>query len=216
MPYHFLDANNLSPGTVIYREKVMIRTVFGTLAVILLFAPALAEPHRYELDPEHTTVSFLVDHLGYANTLGIFRKVEGGFTYDMETRELSDVEVRVDSASVDTFHDARDNHVRGKDFLNVEAHPAMTFKAGNGVPTGDNTGTVEGELTLLGQTHPLKLNVTLNGAKAYPFGHGRFTLGLTIRGTVKRSQYGMMYAVENGFVGDEVQLIIETEAMRVK
>lgn len=194
----------------------MIRTVLGTFAVIFLSAPVLAEPHRYELDPEHTVVSFLVDHLGYANTLGIFRNIEGGFTYDMETKELSDVEVQVESASIDTFHDARDNHVRGKDFLNVKAHPVITFTADGGTPTGDNSGTVEGELTLLGQTHPLKLDVTLNGAKVYPFGHGRFTLGLTIRGTVVRSQYGMMYAVENGFVGDEVQLIIETEAMRVE
>lgn len=194
-----------------------MRNVFGSaFAIGLMATPALAEPHRYELDPEHTTIAFLVDHLGFADTLGLFLEFEGGFTYDMESRELSDVSITVQTASVNSFNAARDNHVRNKDFLNVETFPVMTFTATGGTPTSDTTGTVEGNLTLLGQTHPLTLEVTLNKAANYPFGHGRFTLGISAKGTVIRSQYGMTYAVDNGFVGDEVQLILETEAMRVE
>ena len=194
-----------------------MRKLLGHAFVIGLVAtPALAEPHRYELDPEHTTIAFLVDHLGYADTLGLFLEFEGGFTYDMETRELSDVIVTVQTASVNSFNDARDNHVRNKDFLDVETYPVMTFTATGGTPASDTSGTVEGELTLLGQTHPLTLEVTLNKAANYPFGHGRFTLGISAKGTVIRSQYGMNYAVDNGFVGDEVKLILETEAMRIE
>lgn len=194
-----------------------MRNVFeSAFAIGLMATPALAESHRYELDPEHTTIAFMVDHLGYADTLGLFLEFEGGFTYDMESQELSDVSITVQTASVNSFNAARDNHVRNKDFLNVETFPVMTFTATGGTPTSDTTGTVEGNLTLLGQTHPLTLEVTLNKAANYPFGHGRFTLGISAKGTVIRSRYGMTYAVDNGFVGDEVQLILETEAMRVE
>ncbi|WP_179380782.1 YceI family protein [Jannaschia marina] len=187
------------------------------LVPLLCAAPAaLAEPARYELDPAHTTIAFLVDHIGYAKTLGLFAETSGSFTYDMETQELSDVQVSVVTASVETLNDARDEHVRNADFLNVEAHPEMVFAAEGGTPTGETTGTVEGALTLLGETHPLTLEVTLNKAEAYPFGHQRFTLGLTARGSLMRSDWGMDYGVANGLVGDEVTLIIETEAMRVE
>ncbi|MEP3276566.1 MAG: YceI family protein [Stappiaceae bacterium] len=194
----------------------MIRSFVCALAVAGLTTPAFAEAHRYELDPDHTTVAFLVDHLGYADTLGIFRQVEGSFTYDISTQALSNVTVQVNSASVETFHKARNGHVLGKDFLNAKVHPVMIFSADSGTPSNEKTGSVKGNLTLLGQTHPLTLAVTLNKAAKYPFGHGRFVLGLTIKGTVIRSQYGMSYAVENGFVGDAVELIVETEAMRIE
>jgi polyisoprenoid-binding protein YceI len=194
----------------------MNRLIAGAAVTMLVGSPALAEPHRYELDPEHTTIAFMVEHLGYADTLGLFLTFEGGFTYDTETQDLSDVIITVQTASVESFNKARDGHVRSKDFLNVEAFPVMTFTATSGTPTSETKGTVEGELNLLGQSHPLTLDVTLHKAANYPFGHGRFTLGISARGTVKRSAYGMTYAVENGFVGDDVQLILETEAMRVE
>lgn len=178
-------------------------------------APVWSEPARYELDPEHTVVAFMVGHVGYSNVLGIFATVEGGFTYNTETQELSDLEVTMASDSFDTFLDARDEHVSSDDFLAVETHPTITFTADGGEPASDTQGTVTGELTLLGETNPLTLDVVLNKAEDYPFGHGRFTLGLTARGSLMRSDYGMTYGVENGLVGDEVRIIIETEAMRM-
>lgn len=189
-----------------------------TLIFALALAPvsALAEPARYELDPAHTTIAFLVDHVGYAATLGLFAQVEGGFTYDTETQELSDVTVTVATNSVETLNDARDEHVNSADFLASAAHPDMVFTATGGTPTDATSGTVAGDLTLRGETRPLTLDVTLNKAEAYPFGHRRFTLGLTVRGSLNRSDWGMDYGVANGLVGDEVTLIIETEAMRVE
>ena len=177
-------------------------------------APAMAEPVRYELDPEHTTVSFLVDHVGYAATLGVFLEVEGGFTYDEDTQELRDVDVVVRADSVETFNDARDDHVRNADFLNASEFPEITFTADGGTPESATQGSVDGTLTLLGESRPLRLDVTLNKAAEYPFGHRRYTLGLSIRGTLMRSEWGMTYAVDNGLVGDEVALLIETEALR--
>ncbi|MEM9798126.1 MAG: YceI family protein [Pseudomonadota bacterium] len=192
-----------------------MRPLLALLAALHLAAPAQAEPARYELDPTHTTISFLVGHVGYAATLGLFSDISGGFVYDTETQALSDVEVTVGTGSIETLNDARDQHVRSADFLNVDTHPQMVFTADGGTPTGENTGQVAGELTLLGQARPLTLDVTLNKAADYPFGHGRFTLGLTVRGSLLRSEWGMDYGVANGLVGDEVTLIIEAEAMRM-
>lgn len=192
-------------------RQIVGMMIMGLTAVT---GQAFAEPARFELDPDHTTIAFLVDHVGYAATLGLFATVEGGFTYDSETQALSDVQVTVRTDSVETLNDARDEHVRSGDFLNVADHPQMVFTADGGEPADATSGTVTGTLTLLGQAHPLMLDVTLNKAEDYPFGHGRFTLGISARGTLQRSQWGMVYGVDNGLVGDDVTLLIETEAMR--
>lgn len=177
--------------------------------------PAQAAPQRYELDPAHTTVAFTIQHLGYADTLGLFGDVTGSFTYDMDTQTLSDVSVTVTADSLNTLNEARDEHVRSGDFLNVSAHPTITFTADGGTPASETSGTVTGEVTILGETRPLTLDVTLVGQGPYPFGHQRFVLGLSARGSLKRSDFGMSYGVDNGLVGDEVQILIETEAMQM-
>jgi len=190
----------------------------AVLAATLIAAgtPAAAEMVRYEIDPEHVTVAFMVDHVGYANTLGIFRDVSGHFMFDPEARELGAVEITVDAASVWTNNERRDEHVRNADFLDVENHPAVSFTAMGGEATGETTGTVTGDLTILGQTKPITLEVELNKIAPYPFGHKRETIGASIRGTVVRSMYGMDYAVANGLVGDEVELLIEIEAIKAE
>jgi polyisoprenoid-binding protein YceI len=187
-----------------------------TAAILLVFATATASaaPKTYKLDPEHTIVAFLVDHIGFAKMLGRFNAVSGSFVYDEETQTLSDLRVVVETASVDTNHKRRDDHVRSKDFLHVEKYPQMTFEADGGVPEGPNRGTVPGRLTLLGQTKPLTLDVTLNKSEVYPFGHSRHTLGISARAAVNRSEYGMTYGVAAGMVGDVVNIIIEIEAIR--
>ncbi len=188
----------------------------AALALILCgTAPlaAQAEMTRYEIDPEHTVVAFFVDHVGYARVLGRFTDISGDFMYDPETRELGAVEVRVGTGSVASDHAARDGHVREGDFLDVAAHPEMVFVASGGTAASDTTGTVIGTLSLLGQENPLTLDVTLNKVAAYPFGHRRETVGLSARGTMMRSDWGMNYGVANGLVGDAVEIIIEVEAI---
>ena len=192
-----------------------MRHFLATAALAALPVTAHAEAASYELDPAHTAVYFTVDHVGYAKTLGIFGTVAGSFSYDMDTQELSDVTVTIDAASVNTFHEARDEHVRNGDFLDVANHPEITFVADGGSPESDTHGTVTGDLTILGTTRPVTLDVTLNKAAPYPFGHQKFTLGLSIETSLQRSEFGMMYAVENGLVGDTVDIRIETEAMRM-
>lgn len=184
------------------------------LTAALLFSPmaAKAEPVTFDLDPTHTTVAFWVDHIGYARTLGWFTEVTGSFAYDAEANTVSDIRVEVNPASVFTNDKRRDDHVRNKDFLHVEEFPAIVFTASSGEVTGETTGVISGELQLLGETRPVSVEVTLNKDEAYPFGHKKRTLGISAEAVVKRSEFGMDYAL-GGIVGDEVTVMIEVEAI---
>jgi polyisoprenoid-binding protein YceI len=84
--------------------------------------------------------------------------------------------------------------------------------------TGERTWVVDGQLELLGQRRPVTLNVTWNKSEPYPILlsplQRSVVMGVSARGSFRRSAFGMDYAVENGWVGDEVALIVEFEARR--
>lgn len=183
----------------------------ATLAVAAV--PAQAEPRAYRIDPSHFSIVFNAMHIGYAPTWGLFLKGEGGFTYDEETRELSDLSVAIEAGSVFSNDERRDGHLRSDDFLSAEAHPSITFRMTEAEAKTETTGTVTGDLTLRGVTRPVTLDVTLNKIGPYPFG-GTYVIGISANTTLKRSDFGMTYAVENGLVGDEVSIRIDLEAIR--
>lgn len=193
-----------------------MRHFFMTVVLSIAASTAYAEMARYELDPEHTTVYFTVDHIGYAKTLGVFTEISGAFDYDASSQELGAVSVAINADSVETFNRARDRHVKNSDFLHVSRHPQITFVANGGSATSATSGTVTGELTILGQTQPVTLDVTLNKSAPYPFGHQREVLGLSMTTSIQRSAFGMNYGVGIGLVGDEVLINIETEAMKME
>ncbi|MEM6622547.1 MAG: YceI family protein [Pseudomonadota bacterium] len=187
-----------------------------TVAVALTFtlmSPAVGAPKTYKIDPDHAAIAFFVKHIGYARTLGQFLTTEGEFIYNEETQELGEVSIRVDAASVFSNHERRDGHIRNRDFLHVEEHPTITFTATGGEAASETSGTVTGDLTIRGVTRPVTLDVTLNRAAPYPFGHKRQTLGISARAVIKRSEFGMTYALPD-LVGDEVELLIEVEAIQ--
>ena len=191
----------------------------GTASLLLfcvfgVSAPLRAEPATYTLDPEHVTVGFLVAHVGYAKVLGQFLKVRGSYRFDDATGELGDVSIIVDTASVSTNHEERDEHLRSRDFLSSKSFPEMTFTSATARPIGEGTFEIEGQLALRGETHPLKLTATVNKSAEYPFGGNAYVMGVSARGSLKRSDYGIVYGVENGWVGDEVEIIVEFEARR--
>lgn len=193
--------------------------VLGLLMLAWSSLPAHAEPREYKVDPEHTSVGFLVSHIGYQNVLGMFREVAGSFRFDEETKTISDVTVTIKTASVFTNHEKRDEHLRKEEFLWTEKYPEMTFAMTTAQKTGERTGKLTGNLTLRGVTKPVTLDVTLNKVGEYPFGGGLFAkpnyvAGMSARGTFRRSDWGVMYGTDNGWVGDEVQLIIELEGIR--
>lgn len=196
------------------------RAALAAMACGVLFAAtsAGAQPARYEIDPNHLSIGFLVDHVGYAKVLGMFRTARGSYAFDEARGALSDVRIEVETASVFTNHRRRDEHLKGADFLNSAEHPRMVFTAASARRVGDRSFEIAGQLELLGRTQPLTLQATWNKSAPSPV-EGTplsrpYVMGVSARGSFRRSAFGMDYAVSNGWVGDEVALIIEFEAQR--
>ena len=187
--------------------------ILGIFA-LATFSTARSETAEYVIDPEHLSIGFLVEHIGYSKTLGMFRKANGAYTFNEKTGELSAVRIVVETASVFTNHKKRDDHLRKADFLNSAEYPQMVFSANSARRTGERSFVVDGELELLGKSQPVSLNATWNKSATYPLGDKPYVMGVSARGSFRRSAFGMNYAVDNGWVGDEVELIIEFEARR--
>ncbi|WP_417768960.1 YceI family protein [Stappia sp.] len=175
--------------------------------------PSRAEPRQYAIDPAHFSIVFNAVHIGYAPTWGMFLKGKGGFTFDEETRALTELSVEIEAASVFSNDERRGGHLRSNDFLAADAHPLITFDMTEARPETKTTGTVTGELTLRGVTRPVTLDVTLNKVGPYPFGNTH-VVGVSARTVLKRSDFGSTYALEGGLVGDEVEIRIDLEAIR--
>ncbi|WPZ33645.1 YceI family protein [Thalassobaculum sp. OXR-137] len=200
--------------TAILRKAAAVPLLAASLYLGLAPGAARAQPYDYVIDPEHSVVAFTVSHLGFADVLGRFLEVVGSFTFDEEARTLSNVSAEVKTASVSTAHPARDEHVAKKDFLWAQEHPAITFTGTGAKPTGARTGQVFGDLTIRGVTQPVALDVTWNRSGRYPFGDKHYAIGISARTSIKRSDFGMTYALEGDMVGDTVEIILEFEAIR--
>ena len=191
-----------------------LRSAVAALMLATLATQLSAEPRKFNIDEEHFTLTFEVNHLGYANVIGMFLDASGSFEYDAEARTVPSGQVTVKSGSVFTNHEKRDEHLRKDDFLHASKYPEVTFMVTGFATTGENTGKLTGDLELLGRTRPVTLDVTLNKAAEYPIGHEEYTLGVSAETTIKRSEWGMTYALDPLLVGDEVKLRFEFEAIR--
>ena len=191
--------------------KAMILSAGGAMAVAGLILPANAA-EQFLVDPAHASVLFSVSHLGFSHTYGRFNTVEGAITLDAEVPEKSSVVVSIDAASLDTNHAKRDEHLRGKDFFDVTQFPTLKYKSTSVTVTGDKKATVIGDLTMHGVTKSVPLEVTLINSGPHPMDKTKTLAGISARGTLKRTEFGMGYAAP--LLGDEVQLIIEVDAIR--
>ena len=184
--------------------------------VILLAAPvaALAAADNYAVDPMHSSVNFTVDHLGLTTIYGRFNKFTGKYSLDRAAKTGS-LDAAVDTVSVDTNENdkgsrarSRDEHLRSADFFNAAEFPKMTYKSTKVVFNGDNPSAIEGNLTLIGVTHPV--NLTVERFKCNPpSGTGKERCGGVVVGKLKRSDFGMKRGIPG--IGDEIGLVIAFE-----
>lgn len=189
----------------LFAAALFVATAAGTLT------PAFAAPVSYKIDPAHTAVAFIVNHIGFSNVIGRFNTVGGDISFDKDAVEKSTVNVTIDSTSIDTNHAKRDEHLRSPDFFNAKEFPKLTFKSTRIEKTGDKTGKLHGDLTMLGVTKPVVLDITFNKDGVSPASKLE-TAGFSARGTVKRTDFGMKYGAPA--VGDDIQLLIEIEAVK--
>ncbi|MEO7556846.1 MAG: YceI family protein [Acidimicrobiales bacterium] len=172
-------------------------------------------PGTYAIDTSHTQVGFVVRHLMVSKVRGRFTDFSGTVTVG-ERPEDSSVEVSVELASVDSGDDKRDGHLRSADFFNTDEHPTMTYTSTSVKPRGDTDWIVEGNLTALGVTKPVTLEVSFEGASLDPWGGTR--IGFSADGEINRDDFGVSWnqALESGgvVVGKKVTLDIEAEAIK--
>jgi polyisoprenoid-binding protein YceI len=195
----------------------MRKLAIGLVAAALPLSVAAA-PESYTLDPFHTFLHFEVDHIGGLSRLRArFDKTTGKFTLDQAAKTGS-LDVTVQTASVTTGDSdkgsrprSRDEHLRTPDFFNVAEFPTMTFKSTRVVFRGDNPGTVDGNVTLLGVTKPVTLNVERWRCMPNPASK-KDMCGGNASGVVKRSDFGMKFGIPS--VGDELVLWIEMEGYK--
>lgn len=182
----------------------------ATATAIGLVGSANAE---WDPDLAHTAVMFEVDHLGFSTVVGRFSDVDVTFDFDETAPEETSVTAEIDAASIDSGFGPRDEHLRSGDFFNVEEHPTITFESESLDVTGDDTAQLHGELTLLGETNDVTLDVVLNNLGANPFG-GPDVAGFSASGTIDRTDYGMDFGTPA--IGQDILIRIEFEATRAE
>lgn len=180
---------------------------------------------RYLVDGTHAYLGFEVTHLGLAGYHARFEKYDISVDINPEDMSASAVSVSIDPTSVSTGYpgDFKATHqdspfstwdealAMGDKFFNAGKHPSIDFKSSSVEQTGDNTLNVVGDLTLLGQTHPVTLEITLGGAmEKHPFANVP-AMGLSATAKFNRSDFGMTHLVGPSLVSDEVTLHFEGE-----
>ncbi|WP_376693245.1 YceI family protein [Wenzhouxiangella sp. EGI_FJ10409] len=181
-----------------------------------IFAASLALPlqaaERYTIDTEgmHAFVQFKISHLGYSWLYGRFNDFEGDFTFDPEAPENSAVQATIQTASVDTNHERRDQHLRNDDFLDVENYPEASFESTGFEPLGDDRYRLSGDFTLLGVTREIEIHVTQIGAGEDPW--GGFRRGFQGRTELPLEAFGIDYDL--GPAAKEVEIILSIEGVR--
>lgn len=188
----------------------MIRMTTIALAMLAMPFTAVTAAQTYTIDPAHTYPYFKISHLGFSTMQGRFNSTSGTITVDMDNGTGS-VDITIDAESIDTAHEDRDDHLRSPDFLNAMEFPEITYKSTEVTIHDDNTATVKGNLTIMGTTKPVTLDVTHIKCGPNPM-NDTPTCGFDAHTTIKRTDFGMTFGVPA--IGDEMKLEFAVEAIR--
>lgn len=192
-----------------------MRPILAT-ALLLAAAPVLAQglpgaPQKarvtagtYPVDPNHTQVTWQVNHMGFSLLQGQFGASAGRIAIDPARPNDAKVDItfQVDQLSVTSPRFAE--HLKSKDFFDVAAHPTARFVSTAVRATGDRA-TITGDLTIKGVTRPVTLQATFVGAGANPM-NGKLNFGFRATGTINRGDFGLGMATP--VVSDRVDLTI--------
>jgi polyisoprenoid-binding protein YceI len=203
--------SNTSSGNEQKKETHMKKLL--SVAALLAFAslPCLAQTTTWQVDTAHTNSQFAVKHLGISTVRGQFAKSTGQIQIDEKDVTKSQVEVTVDTTTLDTRSDARDKDVKGGDYLDVAKFPTMTFKSKRITSAGEGKLKLTGDLTLHGVTKEVTFDVEgPTAAITDPWKNLRRGAAATTK--INRKDFGV-----NGggsFVGDEIAITIDLEFIR--
>ncbi|MEM9811284.1 MAG: YceI family protein [Pseudomonadota bacterium] len=184
-----------------------LRTLALAAAVALSPLAAIAAP--WALDKSHTQIMFSVSHLGFSDTNGTFREFDADITFDPENIGATSVSFTIAADSVDTFWEARDTHIKGADFLDVENHPEITFVSTDVEQTGDETARVTGDLTIRGTTNSVTFDAQLMKIGPNPFRPDSQIAGFKLTGEIDRTEFGVNFGAPA--IGAVIPVTIDME-----
>jgi len=195
----------------------MKKMITSISTIIALALPAFAFAQTWTIDPDHSNVGFKVRHLMVSNVKGSFEKLTGTVEIDDKDITKSKVEVSIDTNSINTNVQKRDEHLRSADFFDVAKFPAMTFVSKNVVKAGKDNLKVTGDLTLHGVTKQVVLDVE-GPSKESKDPWGNIRRGATATTKINRKDFGLVWnkALETGgvAVGEEVTITLEIEMIK--
>lgn len=181
------------------------------VAAALCAAPALAQ--TYEVEPSHSHLSWSTSHWGLSTYRGKFTRAAGKLSIDRAAKSAS-VELTIDAASQISGDDRLDKHLAAEDFFNVAKFPTIAFRSKRVEFSGDAPSRVEGELTLLGITRPVTLQIGSFRCLEDRIQKTKERCGGDASATIRRSDWGMKFAIPA--IGDEVKLDLQLEVLRDK
>ncbi len=188
--------------------------LLSSLALVGLVGFSSLMATEYQVDAGHSTVGFKVRHMMVASVRGEFKEYQGKYDYDPVKKVIYSLEGTVKIASIDTGDKKRDDHLRSKDFFDVEKFPEMTLKLLK--HDGDKALV---NLTMKNITKQIEFKVEdLSGESKDPWGNIRS--GFELNGKINRKDFNIMFnkILETGgiAVGDEVRLNLEIAGIKAK
>ena len=192
----------------------MLKKLLLIAALLMLIAQS-GFAASYKIDPAHSEVGFTVDHLMIFKVSGFFTEFAGTIEADPTTKTLSKVSATIQTTSVDTRIEKRDNHLRSPDFFDVAKYPEMTFVSKK--IEGSGTGiTVHGDLTIRGTTKPIVLAGSFQGQNKDAWGNVR--AGFAAKAKISREEFGLTWnkLLETGgvTVGDKVEINLQVQGIQ--
>ncbi|MEU1463654.1 YceI family protein [Streptomyces sp. NPDC005727] len=170
----------------------------------------------YTIDPAHTTIGFVARHAMVTNVKGGFQEFTGALHLDggEPAKSTATLDVRMDS--IDTGNADRDGHLKSSDFFKTDEFPAMTFRSTRAEALGGDDYRITGDLSILGVTKPITIDLEFNGAAKDPFGNER--VGFEGKAEILRSEWGLTWnaALETGgvLVSDKIKLVFDISAIK--
>ncbi|MER6073102.1 YceI family protein [Streptomyces sp. NPDC001817] len=170
----------------------------------------------YTIDPAHTTIGFVARHAMVTNVKGAFQDFTGTLHLDGADPAKSTATLDVTMESIETGNADRDGHLKSSDFFKIDEFPVMTFRSTKAEALGGDDYRITGDLSLLGVTKPITIDLEFNGAAKDPFGNER--IGFEGRAEILRSEWGLTWnaALETGgmLVSDKIKLNFDISAIK--
>ena len=191
--------------------------IFVVLMSLLTISQSFAAV--YTIDNVHSQMGFAVKHLMVSTVRGDFRDYTGQLEFDPNNLNNFTADVTIQTQSINTNNQDRDNHLRSADFLDAVKYPTITFKSKE-IHAATSGYEIVGDLTIHGVTKQITLPVTINGPVKNPLGGGEEVIGLTGETVINRQDFGVSWnkTMDQGgmVLDDNVRIVVELEAHQAK